>query len=62
MCSVRVSDLDELYSAIANAEIPKAATGIPHLTPISLQSWDQRVGFLIDPDGTQLHLIDDDGF
>jgi hypothetical protein len=61
MCSVRVADLDGLHAAIASSGVPERAVGIPRLTPISRQAWGQRVGFLIDLDGTQVHLIEDAG-
>jgi len=61
MCSVRVNDLDELHAAIDAAGVPRAQTGIPRLMPIERQSWGQRAGFLVDPDGTLLHLIEDSG-
>jgi hypothetical protein len=34
---------------------------MPRLLPIALQEWGQRAGYLIDIDGTQLHLIEDGG-
>ncbi len=61
MCSVRVADLDELWTAIAGSGIDIATKGIPRLTPIALQPWGKRVGFLNDIDGSQLHLIEDGG-
>jgi hypothetical protein len=59
MCSVRVANLNELYSDVAAAGVPEASTGIPRLAPIAQQSWGARAAFLIDLDGTQLHLIED---
>lgn len=61
MCSIRVDDLDGLHTAIAESGVPLAEAGIPRLTPIATQPWGQRAGFLIDLDGTQLHLIEDTG-
>jgi len=61
MCSIRVADLDELHAAVSAAGVPIAGTGIPRLTSITTQGWGQRVGFLNDIDGTQLHLIEDAG-
>ena len=55
MCSVRVADLDELHIAIA-AAVPTRDNGIPRLTAIAPQRWGQRVAFLHDLDGSQLHL------
>lgn len=59
MCSIRVDDLDALHAAIRASGVPERTTGIPRLVPIALQEWGQRAGFLIDCDGTQLHLIED---
>ncbi|MFS0865963.1 bleomycin resistance protein [Microbacterium sp. 179-B 1A2 NHS] len=61
MCSVRVADLDGLHAAIAATGIPRNDTGIPRLTPIERQYFGMRVGYLVDLDGTQLHLIEDAG-
>lgn len=58
MCSIRVDDVDELYDRIAAAGVAEASTGRPRLQPIRVQPWGRRAGFLIDPDGTQLHLIE----
>ncbi|MBZ4486072.1 bleomycin resistance protein [Microbacterium sp. cx-55] len=57
MCSIRVDDVDELYRAIAAAGVVEASTGRPRLLPVRPQPWGQRAGFLVDPDGSQLHLI-----
>jgi catechol 2,3-dioxygenase-like lactoylglutathione lyase family enzyme len=59
MCSVRVDDVDELYRRIRDAGVLEQTVGFPRLHPVRLQRWGQRAGFLVDPDGTQLHLIED---
>ena len=61
MASIRVADLEELYAAVRESGVPEVITGIPRLTPIALREWGQRAGYLVDLDGTQLHLIEDDG-
>lgn len=58
MCSIRVDDLDDLFGAVAAAQVPQSATGIPRLTPVASRSWGQRAAYLIDIDGTQLNLIE----
>lgn len=58
MCTVRVDDVDELYRQIHAAGIVEQAAGRPRLLPVALQPWGQRAGFLVDPDGTQLHLVE----
>jgi catechol 2,3-dioxygenase-like lactoylglutathione lyase family enzyme len=61
MASVRLSDLDGLYAAVRASGVPEATVGIPRLVPVALREWGQRAGYLIDLDGTQLHLIEDAG-
>jgi hypothetical protein len=59
MASIRVADLDGLFEEVRAGGVPESVTGIPRLVPIALQEWGQRAGYLIDLDGTQLHLIED---
>jgi hypothetical protein len=61
MCSVRVADVDELYGAIRASGVPVSTTGMPRLHAVRMQDWGQRAGYLIDPDGTQLALIEQAG-
>ena len=59
MTSVRVNDLDALYAAVRASGVPERESGIPRLVTVALREWGQRAGYLVDPDGTQLHLIED---
>jgi hypothetical protein len=59
MASIRLGDLDELYEAVRASGVPEVTAGIPRLIPVALREWGQRAGYLIDIDGTQLHLIED---
>jgi len=61
MVSIRVADLDAFYAAVRSAGIAERTTGIPRLVPVALREWGQRAGYLVDLDGTQLHLIEDAG-
>lgn len=61
MTSVRVADLEGLYEAVRASGVPETEREIPRLVPVALQEWGQRAGYLIDLDGTQLHLIEDAG-
>ncbi len=61
MCSLRVDDVDGLYAAIRASGVEERTTGYPRLHPVRMQPWGQRVGFLIDLDGTQLQLIENAG-
>lgn len=58
MCSVRVDDVDELYRTIRAAGVAEKTVGFPRLHPVRVQPWGRRAGFLVDPDGTQLTLIE----
>lgn len=58
MASIRLGDLDEFYAAARAGGVPEIAVGIPRLIPVALREGGQRAGYLIDPDGTQLHLIE----
>ncbi|KJC64598.1 bleomycin resistance protein [Agreia bicolorata] len=58
MCSVRVDDVDELYRRIKQTGVEEKSAGRPRLHPVTMQPWGLRAGFLIDPDGTQLNLIE----
>ncbi|NQX28991.1 bleomycin resistance protein [Microbacteriaceae bacterium VKM Ac-2854] len=58
MCSIRVADVDELFDAIDRSGVPRATVGMPRLHPVRLQDFGLRAGYLIDPDGTQLALIE----
>ncbi len=58
MCSIRVDDVDELYRQIYGAGVVEKTAGRPRLHPVALQPWGRRAGFLVDPDGTQLQLIE----
>jgi hypothetical protein len=59
MASIRIGDLDELYEAVRASGVPEGTSGIPRLIPVALREWGQRAGYLIDLDGTQLHLIEE---
>ncbi len=58
LCCLRVTDVDELYDAIRRSGVEEAAVGMPRLHPVRLREWGLRAGFLVDPDGTQLTLIE----
>ncbi len=58
-CTIRVTDLDELWNAVHTSGVPVRTTGRPRLHRPSIQPWGGRAGFLIDPDGTQLTLIEE---
>ena len=61
MCCLRVADVDELYAAIRASGVAEASRGRPRLHPVRMQDWGLRAGYLVDPDGTQLTLIEQRG-
>ena len=60
-CTVRVADVDALWSAIAASGVSQTPRGIPRLVPVAQQARGFRSGALIDLDGTQLTLVEDAG-
>lgn len=58
MCSLRVADVDALYSAIRHAGVSEGTQGMPRLHPVRMQEWGLRAGYLVDLDGTQIALIE----
>lgn len=57
MCCLRVDDLDAWYRRISDAGVPEGATGFPRRHPPKTEVWGGRVAYLVDPDGTQLTLV-----
>lgn len=58
MCCLRVADVDELYATIPSSGVVEATTGMPRLHPVRRHDRGLRAGYLIDPDGSQLTLIE----
>ncbi|MCM3696299.1 bleomycin resistance protein [Microbacterium oleivorans] len=57
MCCLRVDELDEWYERLVEAGVPETTTGFPRRHPPRIEPWGGSVAFLVDPDGTQLTLI-----
>ncbi|GAB3150129.1 bleomycin resistance protein [Microbacterium neimengense] len=60
MCGLRVDDLDVLYAAVRASGVVERADGCPRLHAPVRQTWGRRVAHLIDLDGTQLNLIENE--
>ncbi len=60
MCGLRVDDLDALYAAIQASGVTERRDGHPRLHAPVLQPWGRRVAHLIDLDGTQVNLIENE--
>ena len=54
---LRVDDLDALYAAFQAAGLPEANSGIPRIVAPRTEHWGGRVGFMVDPDGSLLRLV-----
>lgn len=60
-CCLRVDDLTELYQICKDAGLPETCWGWPRLHPPQLEDSGLTIGALIDPDGTLLRLIQNEG-
>jgi catechol 2,3-dioxygenase-like lactoylglutathione lyase family enzyme len=56
-CCLRLDHIDALYAAAVSAGVPEATTGHPRLHPAKIEPSGMRIGYLIDPDGTLLRLV-----
>ena len=56
-CCLRLDDLDEFYAAATSANVPETRRGQPRLQPPAVEHSGMRIGYLIDPDGTLLRLV-----
>ena len=56
-CCLRLDDLHCFYEACTAAGVPEARSGIPRIVPPRVEHWGGTVGFLVDPDGTLLRLV-----
>lgn len=54
---LRLDDLDSFYAMAQSAGLPETHDGQPRLHPPRVEPWGGRVGYLVDPDGTLLRLI-----
>ena len=60
-CTVRVADLDELWGAAHAAGVRVSSQGQPRLQRPRIEESGLRIGYLVDPDGTQPTLIEGPG-
>ena len=56
-CCLRLDDLDDFYAVCVRAGIPEAGWGAPRLQQPAVEASGVRVGYLVDPDGTLVRLI-----
>lgn len=60
MCCVRLDDLMEFYERCRASGVNERNIGAPRLHPPQKEAWGGTRAALIDPDGTLLHLIQND--
>ena len=56
-CCLRVDDLDALYATCVAAGLPETHRGWPRLHPPRVEDSGMRIGYLVDPDGNLLRLV-----
>jgi len=56
-CCFRVDDVEAFYKVCKDAGVPETATGQPRLRAPRREAWGGTVGFLVDPDGTLIRLV-----
>ena len=56
-CCLRLDDLDAFHAVCTAAGVPEACVGAPRIRAPALEHSGLRIGYLIDPDGTLLRLI-----
>ena len=56
-CCLRVDDVDGLYAACVAAGLLETHRGWPRLHPPRVEDSGMRIGYLVDPDGNLLRLV-----
>ena len=56
-CCLRVDDLDSLYDTCVGAGLPVTHLGWPRVHPPKVEDSGMRIGYLVDPDGILLRLV-----
>jgi len=56
-CCIRLDDLDSFYETCRDAGIPEACGGQPRLQAPRLEHSGLTIGYMVDPDGTLLRLV-----
>lgn len=56
-CCFRMADVGAFADEVVAAGIPEASTGCPRLHRPKREHWGGLVGYLADPDGTLLRLV-----
>lgn len=56
-CCLRIDDLDAFYQVCKNAGIPEERSGQPRLQPPRREHSGLTIGYLVDPDGSLIRMI-----
>ena len=56
-CCLRLDDLDGFYRACVEAGVRETCWGAPRLQAPKLEDSGLRIGYMVDPDGTLVRLI-----
>jgi catechol 2,3-dioxygenase-like lactoylglutathione lyase family enzyme len=56
-CCLRLDDVQRFYETCRAAGLPETHTEIPRIVPPRVEHWGGTVGYLVDPDGTLLRLV-----
>lgn len=56
-CCMRLDDLDSFYETCRDAGISEACGGQPRLQAPRREQSGLRIGYMVDPDGTLLRLV-----
>ena len=56
-CCLRLDEMTRFYTACREVGLPEAHTGIPRLVPPKTESSGLLIGYLVDPDGSLIRLI-----
>lgn len=57
-CCLRLDDVDAFHRLCVEAGVPQSERGQPRITPVRLEHSGLRIGYLVDPDGTLLRLVE----
>lgn len=56
-CCLRMDDVHGFYRACLDAGVPEQSTGWPRVHAPKLEHSGMTIGYLVDPDGTLLRLV-----